>query len=81
MEFSFRFLDCFWLSGFPCFFSLLYCFHVVVFRVSVVGSYAGRWIAGKFITDDGTELPDVVPVGGFVLVPSFSPFFFISFVF
>ncbi len=32
--------------------------------LSVAGSYAGRWIAGKFITDDGTELPDVVPVGG-----------------
>ncbi len=31
---------------------------------SVAGSMAGRWIAGKFITDEGQELPDVIPVGG-----------------
>lgn len=31
--------------------------------VSMAGSVAARWIAGKFITEDGKELKDVVPVG------------------
>lgn len=34
------------------------------FLISFAGSLAGRWIAGKFITDDGVELEDVVPILG-----------------
>lgn len=31
--------------------------------MSMGGSVAGRWIAGKFVTEDGTEHEDVIPVG------------------